>query len=97
MGEQDKVERTSKPKATPKKNVTRSRIPKFDKWLQNQADKTEKVTLHFAVPPLDGTSTLSDDVQILQVDKFMILVEFSHGEAYWIAKGVITAAGVAEQ
>ena len=90
----DRVERTSKQKVPPKRPVNRSRIPKFDKWLQNQADKKEKVNLHFAVPPLDGTAVLQDDVQILQVDKFMILVEFSDGEAYWIAKGIITAAGM---
>jgi hypothetical protein len=66
---------------------------KFDRWLVGQKHDHSKIIVHFAVPPRSDAPDLSNVVSVIEVDRYMLLLEFSDGETWWVSKSIITSAG----
>lgn len=65
---------------------------KFDRWLEKMKDEKKSLRFHFAIPPLvDDPDGLQVDCTVIEVDRYMLFLEFPDGQCWWIAKGTITA------
>lgn len=64
---------------------------KFDRWLEKMKDERKHLTFHFAIPPFAGSSEITADCVVIEVDRYMLFLEFQDGQCWWIAKGTITA------
>lgn len=92
------MERTRRPaprkprsKVAPKDDRT-----KFDKWLERCREDRTPVGFHFAIPPRADKPEISSVCHIIDVDRYMLLVEFQDMEAWWVSKSIITSAATAE-
>jgi hypothetical protein len=71
---------------------------KFDKWLERMREDRSSVDFHFAIPPIDGKIGMAFRCHVIDVDRYMLLLEFSDltseddGMVWWVSKGIITAA-----
>lgn len=72
-------------------------VTKFDHWLMQAALMKKRIEMHFAVPPRNNESRMTDDVVIIEVDKFMVLIEFSDGQCFWVSKAIIVSSGLADE
>lgn len=64
---------------------------KFDRWLEKMKDERKHLRFHFAIPPLADDPAISVDCVVIEVDRYMLFLEFADGQCWWIAKGTITA------
>ena len=64
---------------------------KFDRWLEKMKEEKKSLSFHFAIPPLVDHPELQADCTVIEVDRYMLFLEFQDGQCWWIAKGTITA------
>jgi hypothetical protein len=69
---------------------------KFDKWLERCRNDLTRVTFEFAIQPMHDFEGLTADCMVVDVDRYMLLLEFPLGETWWVSKGIISAAAVTE-
>jgi hypothetical protein len=83
-------------KVAPKDDKT-----KFDKWLERMRDDRASIDFNFAIPPLEGVAGMAHSCHVIDVDRYMLLLEFSDladeddGMVWWVSKSIITAAAPA--
>lgn len=92
---------------SPKRPKSRRPVPKpkdertkFDKWLERMRDDRSPIAMFFSTPPTpdawrneDGGKTFI--VNVIDVDRYNLLLEFPEGDCWWIAKSVIVGAAPA--
>jgi hypothetical protein len=68
---------------------------KFDYWLMQQYAHGKTIEMHFSVPPRNNVGQrMTEEVTVIDVDKFMVLLEFPEGECFWVSKSIIASAGL---
>jgi hypothetical protein len=69
---------------------------KFDKWLERMRQDRSRVEICFASEVSSEYPSLSQVVHIIDVDRYMLLVEMKNGEVMWVSKSLITSAMISE-
>jgi hypothetical protein len=76
-----------------RRSVRSDNRTKFDKWLQRCADDKQEVTFIFSTD--FASSRIGRTGLIIDVDRYMVLVEFNvDGECWWIQKSNIAAVSL---
>jgi hypothetical protein len=91
--------RNGRPRAAPDADKT-----KFDKWLERMRGDRSPVEFLFSTSPRFAPVHSHVDLQgrkntcqIVDVDRYMLLLEFADGEACWVNKSIIVSAGIAAE
>lgn len=83
--------------ANRRKRVVKDERTKFDKWLERMRDDRSPVEISFAIPVHDELPALTQEVQVMDVDRYMVFLEFPNWNSMWVAKSIIVSAGDADQ
>ncbi len=69
----------------------------FEEWLEKRINELDTVTFVFTIPPRPGMQELHGDCTILEKSSSMLLIEFFDGEAWWVAREIISGVAHPDQ
>lgn len=96
-----KTDRLRTPKPVRKLPESQS---KFDRWLERQVEARKPIPFVFARHPIvvfarhpiashAAPASIEFTCKVIEVDRYMVLLEFDEGETWWTSKANILSAG----